>query len=70
MRAADASVLREADATVRGELPSFNLGNGRFDEATVFAALFFRNGCSQILNFGMTFPHEHHERDIGNSADP
>ena len=70
MRAADASVLREADATVRRELARFNLGNSRVDETPVFVALFFRDGCSQILNLGMMFPHEHHERDIGNSADP
>src|SRR6201981_3730119 len=70
MRTAQASVLREADAAVRRELARFDLANGRFDEATVVPALFFRNSCLQILNLGMIFPHEHHEPHIGDSTDP
>src|ERR1700751_2693689 len=70
MRTAHASVLREADAAVRRELARFDLGNGRFDEATVLPALFFLNGCLQILNLGMILPHENHECHIGDPADP
>src|SRR5260370_38287077 len=43
MRAAQASVLREADAAVGRELDRFDLPNGRLDEATGLPALFFRN---------------------------
>jgi hypothetical protein len=70
MRAAHASVLREADATVGRELPRFDLADGRFNEATVLVALLVRNGCFQILSLRLIFPHEHHERYIGDSADP
>jgi len=58
MWAAHASVLRETNATMRRELACFDPANGRFDEATVLAALFLRNGCLQILNLGMIFPHD------------
>ena len=70
MRAADAAVLREADTAVGRELTRFDLANRCFNETPVFVALFFRDGCSQILNLGMMFPHEHHERHIADSADP
>jgi hypothetical protein len=70
MWTARASVLREADAAVRRELARFDLANRPFDDATILAALFVRNGCLQILNFGMIFPHEHYERHIGNPTDP
>jgi hypothetical protein len=55
---------------VRRELARFDLANGRFNKAIVLAALFFRNGCLQILDLGMIFPHEHHESHIGDPADP
>jgi hypothetical protein len=70
VRTAQASVLGEADAAVGRDLARFDLANGRFNEATVLPALYFRNGGLQILNLRMILPHENHERHIGNSTDP
>ena len=40
MRAADTAVLRETDAAVGGELPGFQLLNGRFNQTAEFTPLF------------------------------
>ena len=56
MRATHASVLREADPTVRRELARFDLADRRFDEMTVFSALLFRRSMpSDIESRGCFF---------------
>ena len=71
MRAAHAAVLREADPAVGRELARFDLANGCFDQSTETRA----RCSSEIVAFrywisGRCFPHEHHKRHIGDSADP
>jgi len=41
MAAAEATVLGEANTTVRGKLTRLDLANRCFDEATEFPSLFF-----------------------------
>src|SRR5580700_579239 len=70
MSATHASVLREADTAVRGELARFDLTDCCFDEAAVFTPLLVRNGCLQVLNLGNALSNEDHQCNILNSADP
>src|ERR1700740_365546 len=70
MRAAHASVLREADTAVGREVARLHLTDGRLNQTAVFASLLVRDGCFQILNFRDAFPDKDHNGYIANSADP
>jgi hypothetical protein len=70
MRAANTSVLRKTDSTVREELTRLDLSDRGFNQTTVLMSLLVRDGCFQVLNFRKALPHEDNNRDIRNSADP
>ena len=70
MWAAQAAVLRKADATVRNKLTRFDLIYGCLDESAELFALFFLDGSLKILNLRGMFSHEHHKCHIRNSGDP
>ena len=70
MRAAHAAVLRETDTAVRRKLGGFDLADRRFNQATKFLALFFRDRCLQVLDFGLMLPHEDDQGHFGNSRHP
>ncbi len=52
MGTADTSVLWKANSAVREKMAGFNLLDGCFHQLAKFPALFFVDGCLQILNFG------------------
>jgi len=58
MEAARATVLRKADATMRRELGSLDLGNRGAHDSIKFRSLFFRNGSSEILDLGLVLSYE------------
>ncbi len=68
--AAQAAVLGEADATVGGEEPSLDLGNGLLDQLAVLLALLLANRGLQVLDFRLALAHEHHQGHLGDAADP
>src|SRR6266446_2078015 len=70
MCATHASVLRKADACVRNKLSRFDLANRCFYKAPEFSALLFRDGRSQVLDFGSVFPDENDQCHLRNPADP
>ena len=51
MGTADASVLWKTDPAMRKKMAGFNLLDGCFYQLAKLPALFFFDGCLQILNF-------------------
>ena len=70
MRAAQASVLRKADAATRRKLGGFDLPNGARDHRAKAVALLLGDGGLQILNLDQPLAYEDHEADVGFSGDP
>src|SRR6201993_1776 len=70
MGTADASVLWKADSAVREKMAGFNLLHGGFHQLAKFPALFFVDGCLQILNFGRGLSNKHNQGDIRDSGHP
>ncbi len=70
MRASHAAVLRETDAAVRKELPRSDLSDDSFHESAISLALFFGNGCPEVLNFRVGFSNEHDQSNVLNPAHP
>ena len=60
MGTADASVLWKANPAVREEMAGFNLLDGAFHQLAELPALFFVDGCLQVLNFGRGLSNKHH----------
>jgi hypothetical protein len=58
MRATDTTVLREANAAVRSKISPFNLVDSSLHQASELFALLFRDGCAQVLDFGLVFADE------------
>jgi histidinol-phosphate phosphatase family protein len=70
MRAADAPVLRETNSGSKRELGRFDLTDRRFNQLAKFPTLLVGNRRQQILNLRDAFPHESHNRNIGDATDP
>ena len=70
MGAADAAVLWESDAAVRGELGRFDLVDRRCHQAAKFPALVFGNRCPQILDFRLLLADKDHQTHFGKSGEP
>src|SRR5713226_1189032 len=70
MWAAQAAVLRKADTAVRNKLSRFDLADRCLHEASELLTLLFRDGRSQVLNFGSMLPDEDDQRYFRNPTDP
>src|ERR1019366_2390382 len=70
MGTADAPVLRETDSWAGRELGRFDLTDRRFHHLAKLATLLVGNRSQQILNLRDALPHESHNGDIGDEADP
>src|SRR6516162_195098 len=70
VRAVRAAVLGKTNTAMERELRGLNLADGIGQQSTEFGSLFFRDGGSQILNFGVMLSHERHERHFGDTGDP
>jgi hypothetical protein len=68
MRAARAAIHRKADAAPGQELARFDLACRCRDEPTKLLALSVYDRSFQVLDLRESFPHEHDQRYIGNSA--
>jgi hypothetical protein len=70
MGTANASVLWKANSAVRQKMAGFNLLDGGFHQLAKFPALFFVDGCLQILNLRHAPGNKHNQGDIRDSGHP
>src|ERR1700723_2779163 len=70
MGTADTSVLWKANPAVREKMARFNLLDGGFHQLAKFPALFFIDGCLQILNFGRGLSNKQNQRNIRYPSHP
>src|SRR5258708_35002183 len=70
MGAAQATVLREANTTMRNKLSRFDLADRCLHKVPELLTLLFRDRRSQILNFRSMLSHEDNQCYFRNSTDP
>src|ERR1019366_2591514 len=70
MGTAHAPVLRKTDSWPRKELCSFDLTDRHFNQLAKLPTLLIGNRSQQVLNLRNPLPHESHNGDVGDTADP